>query len=142
MSRLAFPTRRAALAALLLSSGFALAQDKPPPTVDLVFFGTSSCPTCAGWKRFDYPKLAAAPGFQGVRFTEVTKAIRSDIPSASSFPPELAAYRDPIARSFHGAVGSPMFALLADGVVVDSWRGTARSNDEILAEIAKVNARP
>jgi hypothetical protein len=121
----------------LLAGGLALADEPAPPRVDLVYFGTSSCPTCAGWKRFDLPKLRNSATFQKVHFTEVVKGIKSAIPSASDFPPEVAGYHDAIADSFHGAIGSPMFALLVDGKVVDSWRGVERGNDQLLAEIDK-----
>lgn len=132
--------RTLALVVGVLSGAAASAQDKAPPRIDLVFFGTPSCPTCAGWKRFDYPRLEKDASFQKVHFTEVTKSIKSPIPSVSDFPPEIAGYHDVIANSFHGAVGSPMFALLVNGTVVDSWRGVARGNDELLAEIDKALA--
>lgn len=128
------------LLGLLLLGSVASAQDPVAPRVDLVFFGTSSCPTCAGWKRFDYPKLKEAPGFQRVHFTEVIKSIQAPIPPASDFPAEIAGYHDAIADRFHGAIGSPMFALLVNGAVVDAWRGTRRSNEQILAEVDKAFA--
>ncbi len=118
----------------------ARAQDNGPPEIDLVFFGSPSCPVCAGWKRFDLPKLSSSATFQKVRFTEVIKAIKSPIPSSSDFPSGIARYHDAIANSFHGAVGSPMFALLVNGTVVDYWRGVERGNDELLAEIDKAFA--
>ena len=124
----------------LLAGAGACAQDNGTPQVDLVFFGSPSCPVCAGWKRFDLPRLNGNASFQKVRFTEVIKAIKSPIPSASDFPPGIAAYRDAIANSFHGAIGSPMFALLVDGAVADSWRGLERGNDQLLAEIDKAFA--
>ena len=129
-----------ALAFGLLAATFANAQDKATPRVDLVYFGTSSCPVCAGWKRFDYPKLKNSTTFQKVHFTEVVKGIKSAIPSASDFPPEIAAYHDAIASSFNGAIGSPMFALLVNGTVVDSWRGLERGNEQLLAEVDKAFA--
>ncbi len=124
----------------VIAGGVAYAQDNAPPRVDLVFFGSPSCPVCVGWKRFDYPKLNSSATFQKVHFTEVTKAIKSPIPSASDFPPEIAGYHDAIANSFHGAVGSPMFALLVNGTVMDSWRGVERGNEQLLAEMDKAFA--
>ncbi len=129
-----------ALAFGLLAAAASDAQDKAALRVDLVYFGTSSCPVCAGWKRFDYPKLKNNATFQKVHFTEVIKGIKSAIPSASDFPPEIAGYHDAIASSFNGAIGSPMFALLVNGAVVDSWRGLERGNDQLLAEMDKAFA--
>ena len=123
-----------------LAGAAANAQDGAPPQVDLVFFGTSSCPVCAGWKRFDLPKLKNSASFQKAHFSEVIKGIKSPIPDASDFPPDIAGYHDAIATSFHGSVGSPMFALLVNGAVVDSWRGVERGNDQLLAEIDKAFA--
>ncbi len=124
----------------VLAGGAGNAQDSAPPRVDLVYFGTSSCVVCSGWKRFDYPKLAGNASFKKVHFTEVIKSIKSPIPAASDFPPEIAGYHDAIANSFHGAIGSPMFALLVNGAVVDSWRGLERGNDQLLAEVDKALA--
>jgi hypothetical protein len=129
-----------ALALGLLAAALSSAQDMPPLRVDFVYFGTSSCPVCAGWKRFDYPKLKNSATFQKVHFTEVIKGIKSAIPAASDFPPEIAGYHDAIASTFNGAIGSPMFALLVNGTVVDSWRGLERGNDQLLAEMDKLFA--
>ena len=60
--------------------------------------------------------------------------------SASDFPPEIAGYHDAIANSFHGAIGSPMFALLVNGEVVDARRGLQRGNEQLLAEVDKALA--
>ncbi len=124
----------------ILMGDAACAQEKVAPEVDLVYFGSPSCPVCAGWKKFDYPKLTSSAAFQKVRFTEVVKAIKSPIPSSSDFPSMIVGYHDAIANSFHGAVGSPMFALLVNGAVVDSWRGLERGNEQLLAEIDKAFA--
>ncbi len=45
--------------------------------------------------------------------------------------PEIKHLREPIAEKLKGA-GSAMFAILADGKVVASWKGTRKSPEEIL----------
>ena len=66
-----------------------------------------------------------------VRFTKITKMIKSPVPSSSWWPEEMKYLRDPIAEKLPGA-GSPMFAILADDKVVVAWKGTRKSPEEIL----------
>lgn len=104
--------------------------------IDFVYFGAHDCPSCVSWKAIDLPKLKGSSLFGQVRFTEVVKGIRSPIPSAYWFPEEIKHLREPIAEKIKGA-GSPMFAILTDGQVVASWKGTRKSPEEILSIIEK-----
>ncbi|MDP9043393.1 MAG: thioredoxin family protein [Pseudomonadota bacterium] len=101
------------------------------PTVTLIYFGASNCPTCRNWKRFDLPKLKETEPFKAARFVEIQKEIPAPIPGADKFPPELAASRDAISESFKGKVGSPMFAIVVGDRVSWSYRG-APSNEQVV----------
>ena len=119
----------------------ALAQAAEKPRVDFVYFGASDCPYCRAWENWDLPKLQASETFQRVRFTKVTKNIRSPVPGEFWFPKEIKHLRDPIAEQLKGA-GSPMFAILADGKVVLAWKGTRRGTEELIRIFEQQLARP
>ncbi len=107
------------------------AETLPQPRIDFVYFGAADCPYCQAWVANDLPKLKAAPAFQKVRFTKVTKMIQSPVPSKAWFPDEIKNLRDPIAEQLKGA-GSPMFAIAADGKIIAAWKGTRKNPGEIL----------
>ena len=56
----------------------ALAQTPPAqPDIHLVWMGGDDCPPCKAWRTSELPQLLAAPEFKGVRFSYVSKTIRS-----------------------------------------------------------------
>ncbi len=127
------------LIALVALSQSAIAQSTTPD-VYFVYFGTSGCPYCRGWKTFDLPKLKESEAFKKARFVEIEKGIKADIPSSSSFPPEIAPYRDAVAQRFNGKIGSPMFAIVAGDKVPWVWRGVP-PNATVIAELEKAEQR-
>ncbi len=117
-------------------SATAFASDSTKVRLDFVYFGGSDCPHCRTWEIFDLPKLKESPVFQHVRLTKVVKTISSPVPSAFWFPDEIKDLRDPIAEKLKGG-GSPMFAILNNGKVVASWKGTRTTPDQIVGIIEK-----
>jgi len=132
--------RLVALIVLLAAPVAVLAESPAQPRIDFVYFGAADCPYCQAWEAKDLPKLKAAPGFQKVRFTKVTKMIPSPVPSATWFPDEIKHLRNPIAAQIKGA-GSPMFAIAADGKVVAAWKGTRKNPGDILKIIEDQNGQ-
>ena len=122
-----------ALGALALA---AQAQPGSGVRIDFVYFGSADCPYCRGWEAHDLVRLEQSRLFRRVHFAKISKAIAAPVPPASSFPSAIRPLRDPIAHELPGA-GSPMFALLAYGRVVASWRGAKKySADQIQQLIA------
>ena len=67
----------------------AAAQDKPARVIDIVHMGGNDCPPCVEWRKTELPKLEASPEFKAIRFTHVTKSIRSTVPPQLFFPSEI-----------------------------------------------------
>ena len=133
----AYLAKALAFIVMLYASLPATAGDAGQPHVDFVYFCSSECPYCRAWEAVDLKKLKQSRVFQKIRFTRITKAINSPVPATSSFPDEIKHLREPIAEKLEGA-GSPMFAILADGQVVSSWRGAKKYSP---AQILKIIER-
>ena len=101
----------------------ALAGHAEEPVIDFVHMGDDDCPPCMYWRAMELPQLRKLPEFARLRFTHVRKSIRSTVPPASAFPPEIRHLQPALAEAANGAVGSPQQALLVDGKVVDYWIG-------------------
>ena len=121
--------------ALLLFSCTVSAQQLKKPRMDFVYFGAEDCPHCRMWEAHDLPRLMASSTFKEVHFYRVNKAIPAPVPSSSSFPSEIRHLRDAIAEKLPGS-GSPMFSIVAEDNIVATWRGVAKSPEEILKIIA------
>ena len=140
-TRLARAASLLALFSMLCFSLAATAQGRARPRIDFVYFGSPECSFCRGWEAADLPKLKQSALFRQVRFTKIAKAIGSPVPQAASFPDEIKSLREPIAAKLAGA-GSPMFAILNEGKVVEAWRGSKKySPDQILEIIGQQQAQ-
>lgn len=97
---------------------------KRDSVIDLVYLGGSDCPYCRAWEANELPRLREMPDYQHIRFTHVSKVIRSPVPDKSRLPAHLAPMHDEMIRQTGGRSGSPQFVLLVDGRAVDGGFGT------------------
>lgn len=116
------------LAALTCASS---AQTYPTaPRVHLIYMGGDDCPPCVAWRRFELPKLQATESFKAIRFTFVTKLIRSPVPASFFLPDEVKPYKDKLDHASGGRSGSPQFAVLVNDEIYDYYYG-ARSAEQV-----------
>ena len=124
--------------ALPLAAASAAAQTaKPGMVIDFVHMGGNDCPPCVAWRRTELPKLQAAPEFQAIRFTHVTKTVKSAVPPALFFPQEVKHLQPALAEASNGISGSPQQAILVNGKVVDYWFGAGRGSAEQIAAMVR-----
>jgi len=136
----AFVVRVLLLGLWLAFATSAMAKSQAGDRIDFVYFASPNCPYCLAWEAYDLRRLEASEIFRQVRFTKIVKPIASPVPEASLFPREIRNFRNAIADTINGA-GSPMFAILKNGHVVTSWRGSKRySAEEILTIIRRQQA--
>lgn len=132
----------AALAVCLIALPLASsAQDRrASKTIDFVSMGADDCPPCVDWRRTELPKLQATPEFKDIRYTHVTKLIRSSVPAAFFFPADIKHLQPALKEASNGHTGSPHQALLVNGEIVDYWFGTGKgSAAEIVKMIQAIN---
>ena len=129
-----------AVIAMVCTSLTAKAGDPGQPHIDFVYFSSPECPYCRAWETVDLQRLKRSGLFQKIRFTKITKAINSPVPAMSSFPDEIKHLREPIAEKIEGT-GSPMFAILANGQVVSSWRGAKKYSPAQILKIIEEQVR-
>jgi hypothetical protein len=110
------------------------------PVIDFVHMGGNDCPPCIYWRATELPKLQGMPEFAHVRYTYVTKAIRSSVPSATWFPAEAKHLQPALAEAANGFSGSPHQAILVDGKIVDYWFGTGAGKGDATQIAAMVRA--
>jgi hypothetical protein len=101
-----------------------------PPAIHFIWMGGNDCPPCVMWRRTELPKLQASPEFKTIRFTYVSKVIRSPVPPRLFLPSEVEVYKDLLDEASGGRTGSPQAALMVNGVVHDYFFGT-RTAEEI-----------
>lgn len=127
--------RRAArfgLTLLAWMAPLAMAQTAPAqPDIHLIWMGGDDCPPCKAWRTNELPQLLAAPEFKGVRFSYVTKTIRSQVPPAAAMPPEVRPFKGALDRASGGRTGSPQAALVVNGQIYDYYV-SARPADTVL----------
>jgi thiol-disulfide isomerase/thioredoxin len=100
------------------------------PDIHFVYMGGSDCPSCLSWKAIEVPKLEKMPAFKAVKFTVVDKVVASPVPPAFFLPAALKPYKEVLDVANGGNRGSPQFAVLVNGKVVDYYVG-GRSAEEI-----------
>jgi hypothetical protein len=116
----------------LVVAGAALAQAPAvAPRVHIVYMGGDDCPPCAAWRKTELPKLEKSELFRSVRFTYVSKMIRSQVPPSLFLPSEVRPYKDKLDLASGGAVGSPQTAIIVNDDVFDYYFGS-RSAASIL----------
>lgn len=107
----------------------------PGGRIDFVILGGNDCPPCVAWVATELPKLRALPEFRYVRYTHVTKAVKSPVPPVMFFPDEIKDLQPALMLASSGLTGSPQQAILVDGKVVDYWWGTEKSSPAELAAV-------
>jgi thiol-disulfide isomerase/thioredoxin len=105
------------------------------PDIHFVYMGGSDCPSCLSWKAIEVPKLEKLPAFKAVKFTVVDKVVASPVPPAFFLPAPLKPYKEVLDVANGGNRGSPQFAVLVNGKVVDYYVG-GRSAEEIEETLA------
>lgn len=108
----------------------ALAQNAEPLAVHFVHLGGNDCPPCVAWRLNELPKLEQSEVFKSIKFSYVTKPIRSAVPASFFLPAEVKPLKDKLDIASGGGTGSPQGALLVNGEVHDYWFG-ARSAPDI-----------
>lgn len=98
--------------------------------IHLIWMGGNDCPPCRVWRALELPKLKESSEFQQIKYSYVTKAIGSSVPSNMFLPAEVRPYKDLLDTASGGIPGSPQAAVIVDGQVYDYFRGV-RSAEEI-----------
>lgn len=129
---------------LLMASPYAAAQQAPEPAIHFIWMGGSDCDPCVKWRGLELPKLQETAEFRKVRFSYVTKTIQSPIPSSMFLPDEVKPYKEALDRSSGGRAGSPQWAVLVNGQVVDHQWGARSAEDfrQIFAAIQTEGTYP
>jgi hypothetical protein len=126
---------------LVPQAGFAADPPAGRPVIDLVNMGGNDCPPCVAWRKTDLPKLQAMPEWQAVRYTHVTKSVKSAVPPALFFPSQVQALQPILKEASNGISGSPQWAVLVDGKLVDYWFGTGKAEPAELASMVRAIQR-
>ncbi len=120
---------RIALALMMLIASFqAHAQAR---SIHIIYMGGNDCPPCVFWRATELPKLQATQAYASIRFSSVTKTVRSPVPPAFFLPDEVKPYKDKLDKAGGGRSGSPQTAVLVDGEVYDYYFGTSRSAEDV-----------
>ena len=107
-----------------------LSQTVPAePKVHMIYMGGNDCPPCVVWRGLELPKLQQTESFKTIKFSYVTKLIRSTVPASLFLPSEVKPFKDKLDIASGGRAGSPQFAILVDGVVYDYYFGTRSAQD-------------
>ncbi len=110
-----------------------------PQRIHFVHMGGNDCPPCVAWRMQEYPKLQKLPAFQAIRYSHVTKTIRSPVPGEAFLPSELKPLKARLDLASGGRSGSPHQLILVDDMVYDYWFGP-KDAGEIEARIAAIVA--
>lgn len=107
------------------------------PDVHIIWMGGADCPPCVAWRRDELPKLMTSTEFQRVKFTYVTKTIKSAVPIRFFLPDEIKPYKDKLDVASAGVTGSPQAAIMVNGEIYDYFRGvrTAKEFENMLGTI-------
>ncbi len=91
-------------------------------TVHVIYMGGNDCPPCVVWRQTELPKLQQMPAFKSIKFSYVTKAIRSVVPPSIFLPDEVMPLKQKLDTASGGNIGSPQIEILVNGEVFDySW---------------------
>ena len=105
--------------------------------IHFVWMGGNDCPPCVTWRALELPKLQQSAEFKSIRFTYVTKTIKSTVPSRMFLPPEVAPLKEKLDEASGGRSGSPKGAFVVDGEVYDFFSG-ARSAEALQSMIRAI----
>ena len=99
------------------------------PAVNLIWMGGNDCPPCVHWRITELPKLRKSEEFKLVKFSYVTKVIRSAVPPKIFLPDEVKPFKGILDEAGNGVGGSPQAVVVVDGKVFDYWFGTRSAED-------------
>ncbi len=108
-----------------------------PSRIRFIHMGGNDCPPCVVWRGLELPKLEKSETFQQIKFSYVTKAIKSPIPSEMFLPAEVKPLKTKLEYASGGRSGSPHQVLIVNDEVYDYWFG-ARDADVIKAKITSI----
>jgi hypothetical protein len=112
-----------AICAFAVAAPASIAQERrvlgKPRAVHVVYMGGNDCPPCVAWRASELPKLEQTEIFRLVRFSMVTKTVRSPVPAAAFLPDEVKPYKARLDLASGGNIGSAQVAILVDGEVYD-----------------------
>lgn len=114
-----------------------VAAQSPSLSIHMVVMGGNDCPPCVAWRGFELPKLEKTAVFKAIRFSYVTKAIGSPVPSSMFLPDEVKPYKARLDEASAGKAGSPHVAIIVNGEIYDYYRGT-RTAEEIVQMILAI----
>lgn len=123
-----------------LSAAGAPSEGPPPRAIHMVYMGGNDCPPCVAWRKDELPKLERMAAFKAIRFSYVTKSVRSAVPAAFFLPDEVKPHKAALDAAGGGNTGSPQTAILVDGKVYDYYFG-GRSAADIEAMLLAIRDR-
>ncbi len=107
------------------------------PEVHIVYMGGNDCPPCVAWRATELPRLQQTDEFKSVRFSYVTKAVKSPVPVSIFLPDEVKPFKGKLDEAGAGRGGSPQTAILVNGEIFDYYRGW-RSADEVVSMLVAI----
>ena len=110
------------------------------PEIHLIHMGGNDCPPCVAWRGIELPKLEKSPVFEKIKFSYITKTIKSSVPSEFFLPDEVKPLKDKLDRASGGVVGSPQEVIIVNGNVYDYWFGAKSAEDLELRISAILNS--
>lgn len=122
-------TRLLLCLSLALFAQIASAQQTNAPVIHFIWMGGNDCPPCMYWRANELPKLEAMEEFKKIRFSYIAKTIYSPVPSSMFLPDEVKPYKDALDAANGGRTGSPQWAVLVNGQVIDYQWGARTAND-------------
>ena len=115
---------------LSLAAAGVLAQaPAEAPRIHIVYMGGNDCPPCIAWRTAELPKLEKSEAFKSVKFSYVSKLIRSPVPPALFLPSEVEPYKEKLNFASSGIIGSPQTAIIVNNEVFDYYFGTRTAED-------------
>jgi hypothetical protein len=117
---------------LSLAAAGALAQAPAEAArIHIVYMGGNDCPPCIAWRTAELPKLEKSDVFKSVKFSYVSKMIRSPVPPALFLPSEVEPYKEKLDFASSGVNGSPQTAIIVNDEVFDYYFGTRAAEDMV-----------
>lgn len=112
--------------------------------VHLIYMGGDDCPPCVAWRRFELPKLEKTTAFKAIKFSYVTKSIRSSVPSTFFLPDEVKPLKEKLDIASGNLAGSPKFFLFVNDEIYDHFLPTrdAKTVEAMLDSLLKGAAYP
>ena len=101
----------------------AIVQPQTRNEVHVVYMGGNDCPPCVAWRQSELPLLKEMDVWKTVKFSYVTKSVRSSVPPVAMLPVEVRPYKEILDAASGGNTGSPQIAFIVNGVVFDYFFG-------------------